>query len=579
MINPEKKLSGIMVPVFALRGKEDFGIGDTAAVAEAIDFCCRHGVSVLQVLPINETSGDNSPYNAISSVALDPVLLNVTPQAIPDLSVESFERLAPKELLCQLSQGSVDYRRVKLLKLDLLQAAYEKFRREEISRKSARFLSFEKWQADEASWLPAYTLFRTLIDLNQGNVRWTEWAPEMQTFEGALQWLSAYAGQSEIEERRQFFAYVQWLAFGQWKSVRSLAQTRSVALMGDMPFGVSRYSADVWAQQELFDRQWCGGAPPETFFKDDLFTAQWGQNWGIPLYCWEEHRKEDFAWWRTRIRKITEIFHYFRIDHVLGFFRIYSFPWLPERNQEFVNLTPEQAAALAGGKLPQFLPRSDDEPEDAEANCKEGRALLQMILDEAGISGVVAEDLGVVPVYVRPLLKELGIPGFTIPFWECNEDDRSLTPREKLPALSLATYATHDHLPLVLIWEDMVARWHGADGHAAWLEVQHLMRFLKLDEESPPKLFTKELHFAMMKALLESPCWLAVFMITDLLATSERFNQPGLAADSNWSQRLEQPLSFYQNSSPFKERLAEFARLSRENGRLPEAAATAGTIL
>jgi 4-alpha-glucanotransferase len=146
----------------------------------------------------------------------------------------------------------------------------------------------------------------------------------------------------------------------------------------------------------------------------------------LPLYRWQAHKDEKYSWWRQRVKKCVEIFHYFRIDHVLGFFRIYSFPWVPERNQEFLNLTNEEAEKLTEGRLPQFLPRSDEKPEWAEENCEDGRQLLTMILNAAGGAGVVAEDLGsLVPDYVRPLLKELGIPGFTIPYWELNED-RSL---------------------------------------------------------------------------------------------------------------------------------------------------------
>ena len=106
-------------------------------------------------------------------------------------------------------------------------------------------------------------------------------------------------------------------------------------LVGDIPFGVSRYSADVWAEHELFDLTWSGGAPPEPFFSGDEFLRKWGQNWGIPLYDWPTHRAQNYAWWRQRVAATGLIFHGFRIDHVLGFFRIYSFPWMPQQNNEY----------------------------------------------------------------------------------------------------------------------------------------------------------------------------------------------------------------------------------------------------
>jgi 4-alpha-glucanotransferase len=161
---------------------------------------------------------------------------------------------------------------------------------------------------------------------------------------------------------RQFTAYVQWIAWRQWLDVRAWADQKGVRLVGDMPFGVSRYGADVWSERDLFDLPWSGGAPPEPFFQGDEFLKRWGQNWGIPLYNWPAHRAQDFTWWKQRVGAVGKIFHSFRIDHVLGFFRIYSFPWLPQQNGEYVHLTPEEAKEKANGRLPQFLPRPD-EPE------------------------------------------------------------------------------------------------------------------------------------------------------------------------------------------------------------------------
>ena len=143
--------------------------------------------------------------------------------------------------------------------------------------------------------------------------------------------------------------------------------------MGDIPFGVGRFSADVWANRAIFDLDWSGGAPPEKVFKVDPFTEKWGQNWGIPNYRWDELRRRNFDWWRTRVGNIQKVFHLYRIDHVLGFFRIYSFPWTPDRNAEFLPLTEAQAAAKTGGRLPGFKQFPDDTPEHKAANQAQGR--------------------------------------------------------------------------------------------------------------------------------------------------------------------------------------------------------------
>ncbi|HEY9790546.1 MAG TPA: 4-alpha-glucanotransferase [Candidatus Obscuribacterales bacterium] len=575
MIDTKEKLAGLLIPAFALRRQSggDLGIGDTQAIKEAIDFCARNNTAVLQLLPINETGGDNSPYNAISSIALDPVLLTIAP-SVPGLTADNLNKLSTPEMVLQLSSGPVNYPVVKKLKLALLRTACNAFL--QTDSRSPQRSEFETFKKQQQSWLANYSLFRTLVDVNGGNTSWPQWPEAHRCAESAQQWVDKQTNSKQLKADKEFYCFVQWVASRQWADVRVHADAHGVRLMGDIPFGVSRYSADVWANQKLFDLDWSGGAPPEKFFQSDPFTAKWGQNWGLPLYRWDEHKAENFQWWHQRVRKCVEIFHYFRIDHVLGFFRIYSFPWQPERNGEFVELNEEQAAAKSGGRLPQFMPRSDERPEDAQKNAAEGKALLKMILDASGKAGVVAEDLGMVPDYVRPILQELGIPGFTIPFWE-REDNRELKKGTALPVLSLATYATHDHQPLVVLYREMVQRWHGPEGHDGWLEMQRLMRFLSLDENNPPGEYSPELHRAFLKSLLETPCWLVVLMITELLSTQERFNQPGTSGESNWSRRLDHSLDWYEKNEPFSDRVAMFRQLVKETRRLP-LAGQVGTI-
>lgn len=569
MIDPKKKLCGVLIPVFALRREGDLGIGDTMAVRDAIDFCARNNMSVLQVLPINETSGDNSPYNAISSTALDPALCTVEPDTVPGLTQDVYRELVDQSKLYELDPRSVHYPVVKKLKADLLRAAWKNFRKT-LEGNNEQRREFEQFEKDNSEWLPAYTLYRILIDQHNGNGCWTQWLTEVQSYQAALKWLESSAQKQEIEDERRCAAFVQWLAFKQWKELRAHADSKNVALMGDIPFGVSRFSADVWSEPDLFDLEWSGGAPPEPFFQADEFTKKWGQNWGIPIYNWKTHQASNYRWWRQRIRCLTDVFHYFRIDHVLGFFRMYSFPWIPERNGEFVNLTEEEAEVITKGKLPQFLPRPDKPAKNAELNAKDGEKLLKMIMDASGKNGVIAEDLGMVPDYVRPLIHKLGIPGFAIPIFERDEEDRSFIPKEDLHPLSLVTYGTHDHWPLAMYYDDLVERWHGPDGHEAWLDVQRLMRFLGEDEENPPTAFTDELHEAFMRTLLETPCWLAVNMISDLLGTREQFNAPGVSSGLNWSRRLELTLGDFEKDERYSGKIKMLSALITKTGRLAQ---------
>jgi 4-alpha-glucanotransferase len=254
---------------------------------------------------------------------------------------------------------------------------------------------------------------------------------------------------------------------------------------------------------------------------------------------------------------------------VLGFFRIYAFPWTPDQNHRFVDLSESEAASITGGRLPRFIPGDDTTEQSALRNCQEGARLLNVILEAAADAFVLAEDLGIVPDYVRPTLKKLGIPGFSIPIYEREEADRSFVSKDKLPALSLCTYGTHDNDPLASYYEGLVRWWHGDDGHQGWLETQRLMRFLGLDENHPPTTYTNELAQAFFHALLSSPCWLTVLMITDLIGTRQRFNLPGTSSASNWSQRLEKSLVEYAGDKQYAEKFNYLRQLVIQTKRQP----------
>jgi 4-alpha-glucanotransferase len=535
----------MMVPVFSLRHAKDFGIGDTEAVKQAITFCAENKMGLLQILPINETGEDNSPYNAISSVALDPVYLTINPEQIPGLLPETVTELFPESVVAKLRTGPVQYQKVKLLKLEILSNAYVEFEAVDLQTGTDLAYEFQAFVEANMGWLPGYTLFRTLLNEYNRNALWHEWIPEHQNLAAAEIWLAAAEDKEELVRYRQFTAYVQWICWRQWTEVRAWADEHNVRLIGDIPFGISRYSADVWSERELFDLTWSGGAPPEPFFAGDEFLRRWGQNWGLPLYNWEAHKEQNFGWWRQRVAMTSQVFHSFRIDHVLGFFRLYSFPWMPQENNDYAGLTPEQAKEKSGGREPQFLPRPDKPEENAEKNCLEGEALLKMIQDAAGNTAVVAEDLGVVPKYVPPLLQKLRIPGFSIPQFLVDPETREFIPKDKMPELAITTWGTHDHAPLLIWYQELTRRWRGPDGHEAWLELQRLMKFLGEDINEPPSFLTDKLHEAFIRTLLEAkPCW-TIFVISDILGVDWRFNQPGTSTDDNWSQRLDRPLADY----------------------------------
>ena len=334
--------------------------------------------------------------------------------------------------------------------------------------------------------------------------------------------------------------------------------------MGDIPFGVSYYSADVFARPDEFMLEWSGGAPPEPHFKDDLFTQKWGQNWGIPLYRWDRMCANNLKWWRKRVCAVRRIFHLFRIDHVQGFYRIYAFPWRPRKNKDFLPLDQNQMLKMTDGRTPHFVPRNDETPENREANKSDGEKYLRIVLEEAGTSRVIGEDLGVVPDYVRPNLRILGIAGFKIPQWEAR--DGEIVPGEEYERLSVATYATHDHKPIRALWEEALAR-STATSEQSLSELEKIARFAGLDPKIEELNFEKDLYSAIMEALFKSNAWIAIVMITDLLAREYRFNVPGTKTKWNWTRRTRRSVAQLRASRKERKRMQLIHELLEKAGR------------
>jgi 4-alpha-glucanotransferase len=573
-----KKVSGILVPLFALRGARDFGVGDTEAMRDLIDWSASHNIGLIQLLPLNETGSDHSPYNAISSVALEPLTIALNAGDVPGLT-ESDIAEEQRHFGWPFRRGNrVAYEVVKPFKRAVLRRAFTRFKTD--AQDEATTAEFEGWIARESEWLTAYVRFRAIMELSQGDERWSLWPMEFQTLKGFDRYFEGLAQEEKFGwmAEWEFLSWVQWVAHCQWARVRAYADGKGVSLMGDIPFGVNYYSADVFECPDRFDLTWSGGAPPEPAFQDDVFVKRWGQNWGVPLYDDAFQESEDFAWWRRRVRKNREIFHSFRMDHILGIYRIYGFPWRPEMNFRFASASDEAVQSECSGRLPRFHPRPDDTDSEKQLNREHGERFLRMLLEESGKGGLVGEDLGTVPDYVRPSLLSHGVPGFRIPYWELEWDTR-LTPADAYDECAVATYATHDHDPLRVMWD----RWMAtiakgesglhADAEArdrAWWEVRRLANWAGF--EVPCIKPFEDVHLLLVRALLRLPCRVVIFMVTDLFGTAQRFNVPGAVADSNWSARIETPVSEWDRNPSLKAFLSEvhhdLARVhARSSGR------------
>lgn len=541
-------MTGVLLPLFSLRREGDGGIGDLAALEEWINWAADHEVGFLQLLPVNALlEGDApSPYSAISSVALEPLYLALERVPGMPLPLPPYQDdLPPRQL--PGGRNLTDYARVRTYKRELLHRAWHNFCESE--QFAAQREEFERWVAAEGRWLEDFAVFKVCCIAFRTSA-WWNWP--MQNTDVIRR--SVMMGGSTLEQMR-YQQWLQWLCAGQWRRARELADARGVLLMGDVPIGVSVASSDVFFERHLFDMNWSGGAPAEGNFAEDPFTAKWGQNWGIPLYRWDVMASDGFAWWRRRIGKLAEIFSMYRIDHVLGFYRIYAFPWMPNRNDEFLNLSPDEAAARCGGRRPGFRPRPDWTWQDRRANLMQGDYLLSQLLKAAPGVRVIGEDLGCVPDYVRPDLSRLRIAGFMIPHWEVSAD--RITPGSEYNPCSFATYATHDFPPLCHDWDT----WYGhvaeaeearRDIHLPSDQLREKLRvgrdcsrvlgwladYAQRDKADLMHSWNPEIKDALYRALFACRSSYAALMWTELFDCPVRLNTPGTEGGTNWRPRM-----------------------------------------
>jgi 4-alpha-glucanotransferase len=571
-IDPSQKIAGFLAPIFALRHEKDFGIGDTIAAKHAIDFCVQNGFRLFQFLPIHETVGDHSPYNAISSRALSPALLALNEHDVPGLTPEMIKSAAPESWLEKLREGQVRQNSVQPLKLQILTAAFYAFRagQAQTPELAAEFTQFQK---DNASWLPAYTLYRVLIREYEGNPNWGEWRPEHQSLNGANAWITRSAERERLEDARAAFAFIQWVAWRQWRGVREYADARGVMLMGEMSFGVGRCSVDVWAHPELFDLEWNVGSKPIGNLDANKDSERWGQNWGLPAYRWENHRSTKFAWLRARVASEKQFFHACRLDHLRGYFRAYMFPWAGgARHAAFAKLSEDEVRQRTGGRMPRYVPADDEEPGGEKMNELQGREILTAIKDEAGDMHLVAEILGAVAPYMRAVLDDLGMANLTFPPFR-RRPDGTVPGMDSLRPLSLVAYANHDQSPIAATYHHLYSEAKNDPNGPAVDELRNFLRLADWSEEPPPEISDALLE-GWMHTLFRSPCHLAVVMSSDLLGTMQRFNLPGSYGADTWCERLEFSLSECSRHPVYGPRIATVARLIRETGRGPADAAT-----
>jgi 4-alpha-glucanotransferase len=477
--------AGLLVPLFSIPSTRSWGIGEIGDLEPLCAWLERGGQRVLLMLPINEKPvTESSPYSALSAMAIDPLF--ITLDALEDFAALGGERALEPEWRDRLeavrSAPAVDYASVRALKSMALHRAFAHFQQYEWKRESARARRFRAYTDEQSWWLDDYALFRAL-HAHHNERPWTEWPrPVRDRLPEALA-----EARVELDEDVRYRKYVQWIAGEQWTAAR--ARTHSVALFGDLPFVVSADSADVWARQDEFNPALSVGVPP------DAFSAT-GQDWGLPAYRWDVLAERDFDWLRQRARRNADLFDGYRVDHLVGFYRMYVRP-------------------LGGGEG-VFMPAVEHEQ----------TALGERVLGvfQASDAEIIAEDLGVIPDFVRESLTRLNIPGYRVFRWErhWHQKDQPFRDPAEYPPASVATSGTHDTEPLVMWWEQAPA-----EERRAVLEIPSIRARMSVD--------------ALLEALCASGSDLLILPIQDVFGWRARINQPATVGDQNWTYKLPWP--------------------------------------
>ena len=309
-----RKLAGTQVPVFSLRTRKSAGIGDFGDLKTMIDFVASTGQKVLQLLPINDTTithtwTDSYPYSCISVFAIHPQYANL--HALPELKDAKARAEAEKTRAELNALDKIDYEKVNDFKINYLRQIFNQ--EGEKMMKTAEYKAFFQ---DTELWLVPYAQYSYLRDKN-GTADFNQW-PDHQVWDEAER-KALTDPKTAAYKNVAFFYFVQFVLDRQMQEAHEYAKAKGVILKGDIPIGVNRNSCDVWMEPKYFNLNGQAGAPP------DDFSAN-GQNWGFPTYNWFEMLKDGCQWWNRRFQNMARYFDAYRIDHVLGFFRIWEIP-------------------------------------------------------------------------------------------------------------------------------------------------------------------------------------------------------------------------------------------------------------
>lgn len=585
-----KRRAGALVPLFSVYSKKSMGIGEIPDINLIADWCNKTSMSIIQLLPMNDTGFNFTPYDCQSTFALDPVYIRLE-------DVEGYKESGVSKTIgkvkAKFPAGTkrVNYK-VKGEKLKILWKIFKSTERlpEE----------YEDFVAKNHYWLNDYALYKVVKSLNDEK-SWEEWEEKYKYKEdGAMEDFQ----QAHFDEVN-FQMWLQWQLCEQFKKAKKYANLKGVLLFGDLPFLVSRDSADVWAHQNYFKLNLSSGAPPDMYFA-------MGQRWGMPPYNWPRIEENGFDYLKYKVKYSGNFYDMFRIDHFVGLFRLWTI-----KNEE-----PRETHGLNG----VFDPANEDLWKE------HGQRILRAMADATDMLPC-AEDLGVVPKCSYETLDEYAVPGMDVQRWfrdwGATYDFKN---SEKYRRNSIAVISSHDMSPLTLWWEDEASsvdailvkklcdeygfdfeelkyklfdmarsnpvrlRWkkeiHTADKvlaalakgrDQAWMfydmhresfdEKKQFWRHVGLQGE-PDKKASKQLVVSALEKISAARSIYSIQLLQDWLSLSDMFkewekhelrvNTPGTMSDLNWSivmpLGLEEMLELGINS--------EIEKINKDNGRV-----------
>ncbi len=493
----QSRSSGLLLHPTSFPGDQGIGVLDES-VDRLLTFLNAAGIRQWQFCPLGPTGYGDSPYQCFSAFAGNPYLIDL--QALVRAGLLADFDLAG---LRELPQHQVDFGWLYVTKWPVLFRAFQNFK----ARGGAGlpYGDFARFQSERSTWLEPYTLFLALKDHFKGQP-WWEWPAEVRFFAQAK--TSPLA--KTVADRAEAHAFFQYLFFGQWRQVRAKARALNIELIGDAPIFVARDSADVWTHPHLFQLDaktghplFVAGVPPDYFSAD-------GQLWGNPLYAWDVHHGENYAWWIDRLRANFELCDIVRIDH----FRAFDTYW--------------------------SIPASAKTAKTGEWKQGPGLAFFEAVKRALPDARLIAEDLGELLPSVIELRNATGLPGMTILQFAFGGDASNLYLPHNLRANSVVYPGTHDN--------DTTLGWYRSIDDKTR---DHVRSYFRISGQ--------EISWDFIRVAYASVSNLAVISMQDFmsLGAEARINTPGVAA-GNWQWRYSPPQldRLLQESAPYLKKIA-----------------------